>query len=207
MSSLYDEMSAKANVMNQIQSVNVSKINEAKNFISLVVLNSLPDENMKQINEISFLYLLYGKDTLNAYYSTIQNIAEQCPFSGGKAVYIARGFAEMLNDTVVFDDDICLQQGYYRLQNELTDNKALNDIDLIPNPANSYADVILNKNYEGICRVKITDVYSKIVFEQSFDCNKKQFRINTTSFLNGMYNVQISVNDNAHIVSKLIIVK
>ncbi|MBS1764498.1 MAG: T9SS type A sorting domain-containing protein [Bacteroidetes bacterium] len=140
-------------------------------------------------------------------YQQILSIAEQCPFSGGKAVYIARGFAEMLNDSIAFDDDICLQQGYYRIQNELKNNKVLNDIDLIPNPANSYADVILNKNYEGICRVKITDVYSKIVFEQSFDCNKKQFRINTTSFFNGMYNVQISVNDNAINVTKLIIVK
>ena len=93
------------------------------------------------------------------------------------------------------------------MQNELKTNKVLNDRDLIPNPASNYADIILNKNYEGICRVKITDIYSKVVFEQSFDCNKKQFRINTIGFLNGMYNVQISVNDNTFNVSKLIIVK
>ncbi|HRV53877.1 MAG TPA: T9SS type A sorting domain-containing protein [Bacteroidia bacterium] len=141
-------------------------------------------------------------------YQQILSIAEQCPYSGGVAVYIARSLIALFNDSIVYDDENnCLQQGYYRLQNELKNNKVLNDIDLIPNPASNYADIILNKNYEGICRVKITDIYSKVVFEQSFDCNKKQFRINTIGFLNGMYNVQISVNDNTFNVSKLIIVK
>lgn len=50
-------------------------------------------------------------------------------------------------------------------------------------------------------------MYSKIIFEQSFDCHEKQFRINTTDVLNGMYNVQITINDNTQAIVKLIIVK
>jgi hypothetical protein len=196
MNSLYAEMSAKENVTNQIQSANISKINEAKSFNSLVVSNSLPDENMKQMNEINFLYLLYGKDTLNAYYSIIQNIGEQCPFSGGKAVYIARGFAEMLNDAIVFDDDICLQQGYYRLalaDSNKIDNKP--DIFLIPNPADEITKIILNKKYDGVCKVSITDSYSKNVYKHEFDCKQQQLSISTKRFSQGVYYVRITINN------------
>ena len=136
------------------------------------------------------------------------NIAVQCPQSGGIAVYIARSLVALFNDSIIYDDDnVCLQQGYYRLSNELKNNKAFIEAVLIPNPASNYADVVLNKTFEGICKVKITDIYSKVIFEQSFDCGKKQFRINTTGFLNGIYNVQIIINDNAQSLIKLIIVK
>ncbi|MCP5353441.1 MAG: T9SS type A sorting domain-containing protein, partial [Chromatiales bacterium] len=195
-------------IYSSINTSKVNKLNEAKTWNDAVQPNELPEYNLKQVNDINIIYEKNNKDSITQYYSTLLSIAEQCPYSGGVAVYIARSLIALFNDSIVYDDENnCLQQGYYRLQNELKNNKVLNDIDLIPNPASNYADIILNKNYEGICRVKITDIYSKVVFEQSFDCNKKQFRINTIGFLNGMYNVQISVNDNTFNVSKLIIVK
>lgn len=208
LNSLNVEMSVKENVINQIKSSNNIKLNEAKGFNSLVVSGSTPDENAKHIDEINLLYMQYGKDTLNAYYQQILSIAEQCPFAGGKAVYMARSFVSLFNDSVIYDDDNnCLQQGYYRLANETISSNAVSEIEVLPNPADNYVDVILKKEYDGICKISITNVYSKVLFKQSFDCSKKQHRVNTSSFLNGIYSVQISVNGSTRHVTKLIIAK
>lgn len=208
LSSLNVEITVKGNVINQVQTANVSKINDAKSFNLFVFSNSLPDENMKFINSINTMYLLHGKDKINAYYQQILSIAEQCPFAGGKAVYMARSFVSLFNDSVIYDDDNnCLQQGYYRLANETTSSNAVSEIEVLPNPADNYVDVILKKEYDGICKISITDVYSKVLFKQSFDCSKKQYRVNTSNFLSGIYSVQISVNDSTIHVTKLIIAK
>ena len=185
------------------------KLNETITWNNAVQPNEIPEYNLKQVNDINIIYeQTESKDSIAQFYGTLLNIAVQCPQSGGIAVYIARSLVALFNDSIIYDDDnVCLQQGYYRLSNELKNNKAFIEAVLIPNPASNYADVVLNKTFEGICKVKITDIYSKVIFEQSFDCGKKQFRINTTGFLNGMYNVQIIINDNARNVVKLIIVK
>ena len=46
-------------------------------------------------------------------YQQILSIAEQCPYSGGVAVYIARSLIALFNDSIIYDDENnCLQQGY-----------------------------------------------------------------------------------------------
>ena len=48
----------------------------------------------------------------------VQTITQQCPFAGGTAVYRARGMYELINDSIVYDDDaVCLAQGLYRSSN------------------------------------------------------------------------------------------
>jgi len=190
------------------QSINMQKADDAKVINNTIFSNRLPEENIKEVNVIKIMLDKYGVDSVATDFATLLSIAQQCPQSGGVAVYQARSLVALFDDTIVYDDDnVCLQQGYYRIANETKSINTEKEADLIPNPANNYADVILNKSIEGICRIKITDMYSKIIFEQSFDCHEKQFRINTTDVLNGMYNVQITINDNAQTIVKLIIAK
>ena len=187
----------------------VAKLNDATTWNNAVQPNEIPEYNLKQVNDINIIYeQTNSNDSIIQFYGTLLNIAEQCPQSGGMAVYVARSLVALFGDTIFYNDEnVCFQQGYYRIANETKSNKTEKEVDLKPNPANNYADVILNKSIEGICRIKITDMYSKIIFEQSFDCHEKQFRINTTDVLNGMYNVQITINDNAQTIVKLIIAK
>ena len=190
-------------------SKDTQKLYLAKAVNESIQSNEIPEYNLKQVNSINLLYQkTNSKDSISGYYAALLSIAEQCPQSGGIAVYNARSLVAFFNNTIFYDDDnVCLQQGYYRLSNELKNNKILKESALIPNPASKYADVVLNKTFEGICRIKITDIYSKMIFEKSFDCSKNYYRINTSGFLNGMYYVQIIINDNAQNVVKLIIVK
>ena len=202
----------KQNISNILSSVNTSKtakLNVAITWNNAVQPSEVPEYNLKQVNDINIFYQQENnKDSIAQYYGSLLNIALQCPQSGGVAVYIARSLVALLNDSIIYDDDnICLQQGYFRLSNELKNNKTFIEAVLIPNPASNYADLVLNKTFDGICRIKITDIYSKAIFEKSFDCSKKHYRINTSGFLNGMYNVQIIINDNTLNAVKLMIAK
>lgn len=208
LNSLNVEMSVKGNVINQVQAANVLKINAAVNFNILSVPYSLPDESMKFINSINTLYLLHGKDTLNAYYQQILSIAEQCPFAGGKAVYTARSFVSLFNDSVIYDDDNnCLQQGYYRLAAKDSNLINSSDVALIPNPADETTQIILNKKQDGICTVNITDVYSKVVYRNEFDCKQQQLLVSTKELVQGVYHVRVSINGNYIKTAKLIIAR
>lgn len=80
-------------------------------------------------------------------------------------------------------------------------------IRIIPNPANTFADVELNSSYEGICRIIITDIYSKKLSEQTFDCKSRQYRIKTEKYKSGVYNLKIQINDKIIKVARLIIAR
>ena len=63
------------------------------------------------------------------------NIAQQCPYAGGPAVYIARGLLRVVNDSIeYFDDVVCLQYGIFRTAN-ISVQSGEPTIKLIPNPA------------------------------------------------------------------------
>lgn len=179
-----------------IQATNLQKLDNAKSINDAIIPNTIPEGNLKIINEIKIRFVKYGIDSINLFYTTALNIAEQCPFSGGVAVYMARNFVALFNDSIDYDDtNNCLQQGYYRLA--LTDSNVVNafDIILIPNPADETTKVLLNKKYEGVCKVMILDSYSKNVYKHEFDCNKQQLSISTKKFSQGVYYVRITVND------------
>jgi hypothetical protein len=70
--------------------------------------NLLLETNYKVVNQIYFFALVNGITALSSYSTNVlNNIAAQCPLSGGKAVYLARFLLEMATDNVVEYADDC----------------------------------------------------------------------------------------------------
>ncbi|HNU48225.1 MAG TPA: T9SS type A sorting domain-containing protein [Bacteroidia bacterium] len=136
------------------------------------------------------------------------NIAEQCPQSGGMAVYVARSLVSLFNDTLVYDDDnVCLQQGYFRMAQKANKKSISSDIAIIPNPADEMTQIILSKKQEGVCKVGITDAYSKSVYTNEFDCKTQHLTISTKGLVQGIYFVEIKINGSSVKTAKLIIAR
>ncbi len=208
LNNIQSEQEAKENILNQIQTANVLKINDAQIVNSLVVATGVPDENLKIINQIQHHFLLNGKDSIEPYYQQILSVAQQCPQAGGKAVYLARSYVSMFNDSVVYDDtNICMQQGYYRLAAKNSNIRAAEGIDIIPNPAKNYIDIMINKNTDGMCLISIIDNYSKPIYKEWFEYRRQKHRINTQGFANGIYQVQVTIEGAPSKTIKLVIVK
>lgn len=130
----------------------------------------------------------------------------QCPYSGGIAVYQARNFVELFNDTIQYDDDaVCLQSGIFReAQNEK--NELLpNDIKIIPNPANENVTIVLSETMSGICYLKFIDTFGKEVLTEKLDCKIKSKTISTKQLSNGIYYIQIKT-EQLNVTQKLIVI-
>jgi hypothetical protein len=137
------------------------------------------------------------------------DIANQCPFAGGTAVYKARAIIAMIIDSVdYYDDNICLQSGIYReYPEELTTISKSNQIEIIPNPASNYFDVILKQPIEGICNITVTTSLQEMVIVDRFECNMNSFRVKSAHLNPGVYFVSVIIDNSIVEIKKLIIIR
>lgn len=145
-------------------------------------------------------------------YNTILEIAVQCPYSGGHAVYEARVILELLNESLnniveYNDDSVCIQHGIYRQAQYNSSELPLQEILIKPNPANDMTDIVLMGDYTGICKINIENMFGQLVYTHDFNCNEKRNRINTSTFVSGMYIVSVYINNNVLKTNKLIIAR
>ena len=134
-----------------------------------VVNAEIPELNTAVINDIEIEYQESGDDAtvIANNFTTLLNIAQQCPYSGGHAVMRARVLLSMLTDSIAYDDDgNCLQSGIYRKSKDAAaEVKTTEGIQIIPNPANDKIEIKLNGINDGICRVQIKNMLNEIVFD------------------------------------------
>ena len=105
------------------------------------------------------------------------------------------------------DDNTCFQQGIFK-QGHLSYSKPISEINIIPNPANDKAEIILNGIFEGICKIVLRDALGRIVVQQQFDCKENKHIISLKKYSSGVYSVLVTVNNNEFIkTAKLIITR
>lgn len=205
--SLSNEYSILSNIIEQQNAL------ESANIVQAEIMNNnaspiqLPDANEKFINGIEILYLKQGDDGIASYYYDILEIASQCPYQGGVAVYRARHFASLFNDSIEFDDEgTCLQQGIYK-QAQLAKTLISNDVSIVPNPANERAEIILKGTCEGICDIELIDVLGRKVMQQSFNCKEQRHSMKLDKLSIGIYSVFVTINKELIRTTKLIIAR
>src|SRR5436190_458768 len=74
--------------------------------------------------------------------SQLRSVAEQCPFEGGNAVYLARDLVALI-DTVYGDYELnCVSSSRINHQSPVNDEKDGNHISVFPNPTNGVIYII-----------------------------------------------------------------
>ncbi|MBL0051990.1 MAG: hypothetical protein IPP29_11035 [Bacteroidetes bacterium] len=203
------------NTINTVDSIiTIVKLNETQNrndaeqINDNVVATEVNEMNEKIINAARIDYESNGITAIISNYNDILSVATQCPYAGGKAVYISRNLIAQVNDSMLYDDaDVCLQMGIYRQALKDNSNKIINYFEIIPNPANEKASIVIKNNFDGFCKIIIYDNINRIVTEAIFDCIKKRYDINTSSFPQGVYQIVIEINGHTSYNNKLTIVR
>jgi hypothetical protein len=206
------------NIVTQRDAFVNGKILDAKAINATIVPDGLPQTNEKFINFISLLSDQYGTDTLLYYFDDMLSIAMQCPDVGGQAVYRARPFVSIFNDSLMYDDETtCLQFGIFRQMQTLNDSstfisnlqkeKLKEDVQLVPNPADKKIDIFVKGIDAGICRIEISNALGKKVIIDKMNCKEKSHTVNTSNLIAGVYNVKLFLNNAAPKVVKLIIAR
>jgi hypothetical protein len=170
--------------------------------------SELIEQNEKDIHTIYLATIAKGIFTFtSSQATTILSVAEQCPMSGGRAVPIARGFYEMIDESKTYDDvATCLQGGIVlrhtnegSVTSETSDSIKKQSVALfkpyfVPNPAKQNATLFyqLDNSKDGI--LYISNYLGEILLKQVLKANDNSVSISTGSLANGIYHFKVISN-------------
>lgn len=172
--------------------------------------------NEALINAIYVKYLNYGTDSLNnAEQETIAQMALQCPFIGGAAVYKARMLNALYQSDILYDDlDICNNQGVYKgsgkgLFDEENDMLAqinathVKDFKIYPNPSSGLIFV----EYDQSGELEVMNLLGQKVVAYKLTNNKASLTLSTKNMPEGIYIYRYIVNGKTENTGKLVLTK
>ena len=181
----------------------------AEFYNSQVNATGLPLENEESINSIQIRYDLYGKDSIESQFQSFLYIAQQCPSQGGSAVYRARFFVSLFNDSLTYNDfSVCLAQGYYREM-----NPSLNQVNiepnliLKPNPAGESVEIIVENSSKINYSICIIDLEGRNMINYIKVASDLKTIINTSELSPGIYFVLVDDSNGLKLSKKLIILR
>ncbi|MEO8088572.1 MAG: T9SS type A sorting domain-containing protein, partial [Bacteroidota bacterium] len=184
-----------------LSAAQISQINGSIGTTELIASND------KAINEICLATISIGEFNFSqAQGSTILSIAQQCPISGGEAVYRARSLYKLIDPTMIYDDiNTCLQEGIIYRKAHPNSNNVIYAF-VIPNPALNFAELqysIIAENADVVFYNTIGQKIDRI----NLNCKMNVLSLNLDQFENGVYFFQIIADGKPGINGKLIVQK
>ena len=132
--------------------------------------------------------------------------ATQCPYKGGRAVFKARFYVHLFNDSIVyFDDEVCLSQGIERLKHDELNSTV--DFMLTPNPANEQVEVRILNHISDDLSIQLINSYGEILLEKGNEKGVNNLILNTKNYPSGFYQVRLYRNGLSVQTEKLILIK
>jgi hypothetical protein len=171
-----------------------------------VITTELPELNTQFINQIEQQYEEYGISAIIAMNPAIEVMARQCPYQGGTAVYRARYFVSLVNDSIDYDDEnVCLTAGIWRKAGE--NNTVKTDFLIVPNPTTKNINIRFNNSLNTPINLTILTMDGKTVYSQQPVLNGLTISINDLKLESGVYQIAISFSDATILSKKLVIIK
>jgi hypothetical protein len=169
-------------------------LDEAQSKVDEVISEKIFESNKQQIYDLIIGKLKEGTDSLTDEEKLlVVTIANQCPFTGGPAVYEARAIRTSFADSIYYDDnEICSQsQKLHEGSNEKT-NQALI---LFPNPADGIYFIQFESQYGQQYRFAVMDFLGKKIYATELS-DDQVISISTNFMAAGVYSWRCLAKDN-----------
>jgi len=175
------------------ESLRSVQVEEAISENSSIASNEIPETNERLINSVYLDLVASGINSLRSeQVATVEEIANQCPFSGGRAVYQARSIYKLIKTDVEYDDvNACRNGGIYR--------KGINDsriptLSLFPNPAKEIVTIDLGSGSKEECILIMSDVSGNVIKRIALPCDQPTYTLDISGIANGMYIIRVLSN-------------
>ncbi len=121
-------------------------------------------------------------------------IAQQCPLTGGLAVFMAQSVLRAQAPDIEFNvDSLCALAGYRIEEESENSNHRSSEILIYPNPAREIINIISNEIIEEI---RVYSIQGELLY-QSFP-NSNELNVNTSTFSSGLFFVSIRCNNKVY---------
>ena len=161
----------------------------------------LYEYNEKIVNAIYLATLSKGTDTFTVSQKyTLEDIANQCPLSGGEGVYYARSLVRLYDDSTDYDDKaLCFAQGInYR---QVKDNEIETIAKFYPNPAQNTLSIEWKKEDYVACKVEIRNILGVVVYNCPISFKNNISTLDLSNIPSGIYQISL-LNANQTIASE-----
>jgi hypothetical protein len=149
-----------------------------------------------------------GKASLINFYEQVFSVAQQCPSSGGEAVFRARNIIRKVNDSLIYDDaGVCAQMSIYRKKQSVMDPTEIRLFILIPNPAQHQTQLIFNQPPSSNYLIQIINGEGRVVESRNVNHQLSSLVLDTEKLANGLYTVNLIKQNGEFESEKLMIIK
>ncbi len=158
-------------------------------------------ENRVSVNDIFLSTVaLHNYSFTSPQISELEEIADQCPYVGGEAVFKARGLLRIATDQWYWDDrEIC----ELTLKAATTNIESQDQFDLHPNPTSSIVKLKYSLMNEGNYLIILTDILGNKLQQIPVKNNVGEIEIDLSLYASGMYGLFLQTKDNLKYIGKV----
>jgi hypothetical protein len=186
----------------------LGKIDALKIENAAVLAMTVQEINQKTVNAIYYrTTAIYNPTPRSSDFSALEIIAAQCPTTGGRAVYQARGILAYYNQFKMYKDrqDCQAQGATYRKPRPQAEPSKVLGYQVYPNPAATAFNLIADNDLNDSV-LELTDALGRIVLVQKLNQGNSA-TIDITMFAEGVYFVRLRQADNTLVLPKLVITR
>ena len=141
----------------------------------------------------------------NSQVNAIYDIAWQCPFLGGPAVFSARVLYSMISDTIFDDDLICIRQGIAPRMKDI--ENYLENSSIYPNPAKNSTTLLYQMPEGSAGELILFNSLGSVEVKYKLDSKQKEFLFDTSRLSNAVYYYSVNLSDEILSRGKLMLIR
>jgi len=171
-----------------------------------VAATAVYEQNEKHFNNLHIAWQ-QAESLTPAQQDALKNIAFQCPWRGGDAVFYARSLYALLQPNAVYDDALlCSTSGQYiAIPSENAQDSG--SFELYPNPTADIIVLVITPELQTDIILEVFHSSGYLVSRRKVDVQGSQFYIETGDIPNGMYICRVSSEGRSLGSQKVIISK
>ena len=170
-----------------------------------ISVHAVYEQNRKAIYRVLLSYI---QRNASHFTSTEQRalelIAQQCPLSGGKAVFDARALLSIARDSLVWYDAACNQQQLIQAPENTSSVANTADVRLFPNPARGEVTVQWGNPLEMEGSLRVYDALGRLQKEIVMESGTSEYSLSLESLEKGLYFIDLQI-DSGQSTLKLIV--
>lgn len=195
-----------------IRSVQQGDLSLANSTNMSIAAASTMEENHKSFNEIYLNTIAIGASSISSTeLDGLNEIAIQCPLTGGDAVNQARSALNyMYHGTIDFEDTCIVEESRFMNIAEAIEEMSeanTNEFKLYPNPSDGTLILEYVVTETEVAQLLIYDISGKLLRDYTLNSNNTKLSIADVTLENGIYFYTIVVNGHISKSDKLVIVK
>lgn len=190
-----------------VQAASIAQVNELRDKNGNIVDISLYVTNERLLNDIYFSTFAKGVFTFTQeQQQQITNIAYQCPYTGGDAVYRARALQFVIDGTLQYDDASACAAQNVAYRKPTIKNETLISTWLIPNPTEGVVTLNISEKVQENTALRLFDSMGKTIKNFTVISGTDSYSFDTETLAAGIYHYSISIKG-IELRGKLVVAK